>query len=42
MKKMLAIILIALNSLVFSANVTFRVNSSTVEGVVDSTSGVDS
>ena len=41
MKKMLAIILIALNSLVFSANVTFRVNSSTVEGVVDSTSGVD-
>ena len=41
MKKMLAIILIALNSLLFSTNVTFRVNSSTVEGVVDSTSGVD-
>ena len=41
MKKMLAIILISLSSFVFSANVTFRVNSSTVDGIIDTTSGVD-
>ena len=41
MKKMLAISLIIISSSLFAVNVTFRVNSSTVEGIVDTTSGVD-
>tara|TARA_Y100000748_G_scaffold304124_1_gene311925 strand:- start:1866 stop:3779 length:1914 start_codon:yes stop_codon:yes gene_type:complete len=41
MKKMLFFKFIMLSSFVFAANVTFRVNSSTVQGIVDSTSGVD-
>ena len=41
MKKMLTISLIILSSSLFAVNVTFRVNSSTVEGIVDTTSGVD-
>ena len=41
MKKMLAISLIIISSSLFAVSVTFRVNSSTVEGIVDTTSGVD-
>ncbi|MBT5734169.1 hypothetical protein HOI27_05150, partial [bacterium] len=40
MKKMI-FLSVFLYSIAFSVNVTFHVNSSTVDGVVDSTSGVD-
>ena len=41
MKKVLLPILLVSISFLFGADVTFRVNSSTVQGIVDSTSGVD-
>ena len=41
MNKLLLTALLFLYSFSYSVNVTFRVNSSTVDGVVDSTSGVD-
>ena len=41
MNRLLLTALLFMYSFSYSVNVTFRVNSSTVDGVVDSTSGVD-
>ena len=41
MNRLLLTALLFMCSFSYSVNVTFRVNSSTVDGVVDSTSGVD-
>ena len=41
MNRLLLTALLFMYSFSYSVNVTFRVNSSTVQGVVDSTSGVD-